>query len=145
VSERRLKILFVCLGNACRSPMAEALANHLGKDRVQAWSAGSHPLGEITEETRTVLEEIDISIDSQCSKGLGDVSLEQMDVVVTMGEEVECPLPADFKGKLIEWKIPDPFRMDLEFFRSVRDLIEARVKLLLDQLELESRPSDSKV
>ncbi len=130
-----VNVLFVCIGNSCRSQMAEALANHLGKGRVCAWSAGSHPLGLILSETHEVLREKGISLDSHWSKGLKDVSLAEMDVVVGMGCEVECPVPAGFKGRVIEWNIPDPYGHDLELFRSVRDLIGRQVKVLVNNLD----------
>src|SRR5690242_14850792 len=87
-----MNILFVCIGNACRSQMAEAFARRLGGARFRVWSAGLHPLGRITEDTRAVLEEKHLPISNQYSKGLEEVPLEQMDVVVTMGCEVECPV-----------------------------------------------------
>src|SRR5690348_4870988 len=95
VRGRPLNVLFVCFGNACRSQMAEALANHFGGGWVRAWSAGSHPLGHILKETRVVLNERGVSTEGQFSKGLDEISMEQMDVVVTMGCEVDCPLPGD--------------------------------------------------
>jgi arsenate reductase len=76
--------------------MAEALANHLGKERVRAFSAGSHPLGLILPETHEVLREKGISLDGHWSKGLDKVPVAQMDVVVGMGCEVQCPVPAGF-------------------------------------------------
>ena len=130
-----VNILFVCYGNACRSQMAEAFANRLGEGRVRAWSAGSRPFGSITEETSTVLAEKGISLDEHRSKGLKDVPLAAMDLVVTMGCEVACPLPRDFKGRLVEWDIPDPYGMDLDFFRNVRDQIEENVGRLLTSLK----------
>jgi arsenate reductase (thioredoxin) len=133
--ENSRKIVFVCYGNACRSQMAEAFANRLGEGWVQAWSAGSRPFGSIIEETYTVMAERGISLDGHQSKGLKDVPLAGMDVVVTMGFEVVCPLPPDFKGRLVEWEIADPFGMDLDFFRSVRDHIEADVGRLLTSLK----------
>jgi arsenate reductase len=57
-----VKVLFVCIGNSCRSQMAEAWANHFGKGRVQGHSAGSHPLGTITQDTYTVMSERGISL-----------------------------------------------------------------------------------
>ena len=128
------KILFVCIGNSGRSQMAEAFAKHLGKGKVQAYSAGSHPYGRIVPETHEVLREKGISLEGHSSKGLRDVPVADMDVVVGMGCEVECPVPAGFKGRVIEWNIPDPFPYDLEFYRNVRDLIELQVKNLLDDL-----------
>ena len=129
-----VKILFVCVGNACRSQMAEAWANHFGKGRVEAHSAGSHPFGSIAEDTYTVMSEKRISLDHQCSKGLGDVVLAEMDVVVRMGSEVESPVLVDFKGRVEDWNIPDPYARGIESFRNVRDMIERQVLALLADL-----------
>ena len=129
-----IKVLFVCFGNACRSQMAEALANHFGQDRVRAWSAGAYPLGWIPSETRAVLDEKGISLEGHRTKGLKDVPLPEMDVVVEMEDGVVGGLPQDFGGRFIEWDIPDPFSKDLEAFRRVRQLIEQHVKELLAEL-----------
>jgi arsenate reductase len=132
---RPIKVLFVCVGNSCRSQMAEALANHCGKGRVRAWSAGSRPLGEIIPQTYEVLEEKGISLEGHSSKGLNDIPVAEMDVVVGMGCEVACPVPVGFKGRVIEWNIPDPFGRELSFFRSVRDSIQRQVVALLNDLD----------
>jgi len=132
--KRPLNILFVCVGNSCRSQMAEALAKHLGQSRVKAWSAGSSPLGRIVPETFDVLAEKGISIEGQSSKHVSDVPMGEMDVVVGMGCEVVCPVPVGFKGRVIEWNIPDPYGRGLESFRSVRDLIERQVTALITDL-----------
>lgn len=129
-----LKILFVCVGNACRSQMAEAWANHFGKGKVQASSAGSHPFGSIVKDTYAVMDEKGLSLDGQCSKGLRDVAVAEMDVVVGMGCEVECPLPEGFKGRVVEWNILDPYGHGIEAFRNVRDMIERQVLGLLADL-----------
>jgi protein-tyrosine-phosphatase len=114
--------------------MAEALAKHHGGGRVEAWSAGSSPLGRIVPETLDILEEKGISLDGHWSKGLKDVPVNDMDVVVGMGCEVVCPVPAGFKGRVIEWNIPDPYGRGMDSFRGVRDLIERQVLSLLDDL-----------
>ena len=129
---REINLLFVCLGNSCRSQMAEALARRLGESKVRAWSAGSRPLGYILPETAEILAEKEISIDGQWSKGLKDVPVGEMDYVISMGCEVSCPVPVGFKGRVIEWNIPDPYGHDLDFFRSVRDLVEQHVRSLLE-------------
>ena len=129
-----VNVLFVCFGNACRSQMAEALANHLGRDNVQAFSAGAHPLGWIPSETHDVLDEKGISLDGHRSKGLKDVPLSEVDIVVEMEAGVVGTLPENFKGRLIEWDIPDPFSGDVEAFRAVRDLIEEQVNALVAEL-----------
>ncbi len=129
-----VKILFVCIGNACRSQMAEAWANHFGKGRVQASSAGLYPLGSIAADTYAVMMEKGISLDEQWSKSLRDVAVAEMDVVVGMGCEVGCPVPAGFKGRVLDWEIPDPFGRGIESFRNVRDMVERQVLGLLADL-----------
>ncbi len=115
--------------------MAEALANHLGRGCIRAWSAGSHPLGTILPETHEVLREKGIELEGHWSKGLKDVPLAEMDIVVGMGCDVACPVPVGFKGRVIEWNIPDPYNQGLVFFRSVRDLIQRQVAALLDDID----------
>lgn len=141
--QRPLSILFVCVGNSCRSQMAEALANHLGDGRVKAWSAGSSPLGRIVPETLQVLEEKGIAVEGLWSKSLRDVPVDEMDVVVGMGCEVVCPVPVGFKGRVIEWNIPDPYGRGLEAFRKVRELVARQVAALLEDLA-RARKADGK-
>jgi arsenate reductase len=133
-TDRPLKILFVCVGNACRSPMAEGWADYYGKGKVEAYSAGSHAYGMIINDTYAVMKEKGLSLEGQRSKGLRDVPVAEMDVVVRMGAEVEIHLPEGFKGRLVDWNIPDPYGRGLEVFRTVRDLIERQVLSLLAEL-----------
>ena len=129
-----VNILFVCVGNACRSQMAEAWASHHGKGRVRAHSAGSHPFGSIVNETYTVMAEKGILLEGHCSKGMQDVPLGDMDLVVAMGREVSCPLPEGFKGRKVEWNISDPFGGGIDDFRMVRDMVERQVLQLLAEI-----------
>jgi len=129
-----VKLLFVCVGNACRSQMAEAWANYHGKGRVRAQSAGSHPFGAIVDETYTVMKEKGIHLEDHCSKGMQDVPLGEMDLVIAMGREVSCPLPEGFRGRKVEWNITDPFGRGIEDFRMVRDMIERQVLELLREI-----------
>jgi arsenate reductase len=131
---RPLKILFVCVGNACRSQMAEAWANHFGNGRVEASSAGTHPYGTVVEDTCAVMSEKGISVEGQWSKGLREVAVAEMDVVVNMGRGIAFPLPEDFRGCVVEWNVPDPFARGAESFRNVRDMIERLVQELLADL-----------
>jgi protein-tyrosine-phosphatase len=114
--------------------MAEALANQLGDGKVQAFSAGTRPLGVISRDTRAVLLEKGIALEGHWSKGLQDVPIAEMDVVVEMGYGVEFSPPEDFKGRLVRWQIPDPYSLDQDHFRDVRDLIEREVQKLLLEL-----------
>jgi arsenate reductase (thioredoxin) len=114
--------------------MAEAWAKHYGNGRIEAYSAGSHAYGQIIADTYAVMKEKGISLEGQRSKGLRDVPLAEMDIVVRMGTEVECTPPVDFKGRVEEWKIPDPYARGVETFRMVRDQIELEVQGLIAEL-----------
>jgi arsenate reductase (thioredoxin) len=133
-------ILFVCIGNSCRSQMAEAMAKKLGKGKVRASSAGLYPLGWIASGTHIVMEENAFFLDGQSSKGLKDVKIEAMDIVVEMGREVSCPLPKGFKGRVVEWAIPDPYGAALDEYRKTRDLVEEQVTRLLAEIESPASP-----
>jgi len=80
------------------------------------------------------MREEGLSMDGQWSKGLEEVPVAEMDVLVTMGCEVECPMPKGFTGRLVEWNIPDPGD-DLRLGREVRGLIERQVMALLAELQ----------
>jgi len=119
--------------------MAEAWANHLGQGRVRATSAGTHAFGSIPDHTIIAMDEKGIYLDEHWSKGVSEVDLADADVLVRMGREVEFSVPADFKGRVVDWNIPDPFARGLETFRKTRDLIEGKVVRLLADLP----PADS--
>src|SRR5437868_2117623 len=123
------KILFVCIGNACRSPMAEGFARHYGGDLIEAHSAGVYPYGQICEETVKVMQESGIDITGQRSKSISEYVLRDFDLIVSM-----APLPLTDRGgsvREIYWDITDPFRKSLKEYRKVRDEIESKVKALL--------------
>jgi len=86
------------------------------------------------------MSEKGIHLGGQCSKGLHDVDVAAMDILVGMGCEVACPVPADFKGRVVEWEIPDPYGRSLEFFRKVRDMVERQVQQLLADLMAPNAP-----
>lgn len=128
-SEKR--ILFVCIENSCRSQMAEAFARRHGAGLVKAYSSGSRPSGTINQTAVTVMREAgyDLILNGHTSKGLREIADIEFDCVVTMGCGDECPV---IKTKeRIAWDVPDPKGYPLEYFRVVRDFIEARVKELL--------------
>ncbi len=129
------RVLFICIGNACRSPMAEALARHLAPDAIDASSAGLVPLGYICPSTRTVLEEIDIFSARQESKPLREEDVAGADLVINMtGRPLEnivrAPTPVEY------WSVEDPFGCDLAFYRRTRDEIERRIKDLARRLRV---------
>ena len=113
--------------------MAEAWTRHLGGGKVEALSAGLRALGFIATETREVMTEKGISLDGQRSKGLDAIDWSQVDVLVNMSGVPARNLVPEFKGKRLDWKIPDPYMDPLESYRSVRDLLERKVRRLLDE------------
>lgn len=122
-------LLFVCVGNACRSQMAEGFARHYGPEDLVVYSAGSAPAGFVAREAIEGMKEKGIDISRHSSKGLLDLPLEEFDVVVTMGCGEVCP-PVKAKER-IKWEIPDPIGRNRAFFRRVRDEIERKVQDLL--------------
>ena len=130
-----LRILFICIGNTCRSPMAEAIARGIGGDAVEAYSAGLAPTGRISDGTVRALERLGYDPSGLSSKGLQAVPLERMDVVVSLvGEHGLLFVPGHLGARRIAWEIPDPYGEELAtFLRVARDL-ERRIRRLLDTL-----------
>ena len=124
-------VLFICVENSCRSQMAEGFAKNLGRDIIEAHSAGSRPSGKINPEAIKVMQEVGIDISYQKSKGFEELSIKKFNYVVTMGCEKACPfVPAK---QSIGWQIEDPNGKGLEFFRKVRDDIVEKVKELIKE------------
>jgi protein-tyrosine-phosphatase len=136
----RLKtILFVCVENSNRSQMAEAFARLHGSGEIDAHSAGSRPSGQINPKAVSAMREIGYDLTSHHSKGLDEFNSKPIDVVVTMGCGDACPL-VQAKSR-INWEIPDPRDMPPDAFRKVRDLIEAKVKAIVNETAAKDRTS----
>ena len=126
-------LVFVCIGNACRSQMAEGWARKIAGENFEIFSAGSHPAGFIAPHAVTVMQEVGIDISRQYSKGLGDLPKKNFEAVIGMGCGISCPyVPA---RQRIEWNIPDPIGQPLSVFREVRDQIKSEVINLFDSLK----------
>lgn len=123
------KVLFVCIENSNRSQMAQAFAKIYGKDKVEAYSAGSSPSGKINPKAIAAMKELEYDLTTHQSKSLSEIPEEIFEYVVTMGCGDNCPwVPAKNR---IDWQIPDPRNMNENEFREVRDLIALKVKVLL--------------
>lgn len=135
----RLKLLFVCIGNCCRSPMAEAMARRLGGDRVEAFSAGLSPAGFIADGTVLTLAHLGYPTDGLYSKGLDAIDTTAVDVVVSLiGGGAHYPLGCGPHAREIRWPIADPFGEDESLYLRVARDIEARVRhLLQEELDVE--------
>ncbi len=133
---RETSILFICIGNTCRSPMAEAIARGLGEGNVIASSAGLSPTGRIAEGTVRALERLGYDPSGLYSKGLDAVDWDTLDVVVSLiGRQGLLFVPSHLGLQRIAWPIPDPYGEELGTFLAVARDLERRIRRLLDELE----------
>jgi arsenate reductase (thioredoxin) len=127
------RVLFVCLHNAGRSQMSEALFERAAAGRHEARSAGTTPAGRVHPETVAAMAELGIDLGDRTPRRLADADAAWADVVVTMGCGDECPY---VPGKrYLDWDLPDPKGRPLAEVRAVRDEIERRVEGLLAELD----------
>ncbi len=126
------EVLFVCVHNAGRSQMAAALLDHHAQGRVQVRSAGSTPADEINPAVIAVMDEIGLDLSKEFPKPLTTEVVQAADVVITMGCGDACPI---FTGKrYLDWELPDPAGKSVSEIRPIRDEIDGRVRLLVDEL-----------
>jgi arsenate reductase len=153
----RYNLLFLCTGHSARSIMGEALANQLGKDRFQAFSAGSQPRGEIHPMTLQVLRQAGLPTDALRSKPWDEFAMPgapRMDLIITVCDKAageSCPV---WPGHPItaHWGVEDPATVTgtqeqvQKAFTNALHLLQHRIGLLLalkiealDRLVLETR------
>lgn len=126
-------VLFVCLHNAGRSQMSEALFERAAGERHSAISAGTTPDERVHPEVVEVMHELGIDLSGQRPRLLTHELAEQADVVVTMGCGDACPY---IPGKrYLDWELPDPKGRPIAEVRATRDEIDRRVSLLVRELD----------
>ena len=130
------RVLFVCVGNACRSQMAEAFARAYGQDALVAASAGLTPAVAVMPDTVRAMAEKEIDLRDQFPKSINLLRRSQFDLVVNM---TGFPLPDDIVAPIEEWSVPDPVLMDYEKHCEVRDQIERLVMNLILKLRREQQ------
>jgi arsenate reductase len=131
-------ILFVCVGNAGRSQMAEAIFNKLKPDGFQAISAGTKPAREANPLVTQVLAEIGIDASNSKPKRLTQEMIAEAEKIITMGCEAADFCPARFLPRVEDWMIEDSKGKTLDQLRAIRDTIHGRVRELLLQLQQQS-------
>jgi arsenate reductase len=139
VSERQLPgVLFVCVGNSCRSQLAEAFGRKLGRGIFRAYSAGLEPAGVLSSGIRQVAPEFGLDFEGQYSKGFGDVPLDAVDLVVNLSGRPAAEVLARLRridpsraweALLRDHYVEDPGGGDLEAYREaarrIRDVVQA--------------------
>ncbi|GAA3281306.1 arsenate reductase ArsC [Nesterenkonia halobia] len=133
----RPSVLFVCVHNAGRSQMAAGFLRELGGDAVLVRSGGTEPAAEVNPVAVEAMHEVGLDISSQAPDELSPATVQESDVVITMGCGDACPF---YPGTRYEdWKLDDPAGQGLEAVRGIRDDIRARVAELLASLDLPER------
>jgi arsenate reductase (thioredoxin) len=126
-------VLFVCLHNAGRSQMSQALFERAAAGRHTARSAGTTPAERVHPEVVEAMRELDIDLSERTPQRLTQELAEQADVVVTMGCGDACPY---IPGKLyVDWDLPDPKGLPLAQVRAIREEIAHRVGELADLID----------
>jgi len=149
-----MRILFLCTGNACRSPMAEGLFRHLAGDRHDSLSAGSHAAGFVHPLAVEAMAELGIDISGHISRNIREFlppSGEPPDAIVSLCDYARAHCPR-FPPRVawLHWPVFDPIVAEgtteerLAVFREVRDEIRGRIERALregdfDRLRIEER------
>jgi arsenate reductase len=127
------RVLFVCLHNAGRSQISEALFERAAAGHHEARSAGTEPGERVHPEVVEAMRELGIELAGRTPHKLTTADAEWADVVVTMGCGDECPY---IPGKrYLDWELEDPKGRPLEEVRATREEIERRVVELIGELD----------
>ncbi len=130
------RVLFVCVHNAGRSQMSQALFNRAAEGKHEARSAGSEPADGIHPEVLAAMDELGLDLRDQTPKLLTRELAQWADVVVTMGCGDACPIIPG--RRYLDWELEDPKGQSLDAVRATRDEIARRINGLLDELETAS-------
>ena len=133
------RVLFVCIGNACRSQMAEGFARAYGSDVIIPASAGLAPAMNVARDTKIAMAAKEIDLRDHFPKTIRHLGRSRFELVVNMSGS---DIPADQVpgAKIIEWDVEDPIFMTFEDHCRVRDHIEELVMTLIMELRREPQP-----
>jgi arsenate reductase (thioredoxin) len=131
------RVLFLCIGNSCRSQMAEGFAAKYGSDVMHAVSAGLAPAQIVQSLTKKVMEAKNININHQYPKDLATVDPATFDIIVNMSGR---KFPAKTSIDVREWQVEDPIGKEEEVYIAVRDQIEMQVMHLILELRRKAHP-----
>jgi len=132
--KKPIKVLFVCVGNAARSQMAEGFLRKLGGDRFQVSSAGLMPHWRVDPQAIVAMRGAGVDISAQEPKSLENVDRNSQDLIITLCGPRDDLCPTGFKGQVRHWDIPDPHDKPMEIYMAVRDEIRGRVERLVEEL-----------
>ncbi len=127
----KVRVLFVCIGNACRSQMAEAFARSYGGDVLTAASAGLSPAMSVARDTIRAMAERNLDLHDHFPKSIRHLGRAQFDIAVNLSG---APLPPSVAPRVLEWDVEDPIGMRYEDHCDVRDHVERLVMKLVQEL-----------
>jgi arsenate reductase len=135
-----LDVLILCTGNSCRSILAEALINHLGSNRLHAYSAGSHPTGTVNPNALATLQRNGISIEGLASKSWDEFDGKGIDIVITVCDRAAAEsCPAYLDGTIrAYWGLSDPAYVTgseediTKAFQATYDALFVRISKMLE-------------
>jgi protein-tyrosine-phosphatase len=141
-TERIYNVLFLCTGNSARSVLAEAIVNHFGKGRFHAYSAGSHPKGEVHPLTLDLLTSLGLPTSGLRSKSWDEYSMPgvpEMDFVFTVCDDAAGEICPSWPGNPVtaHWGVPDPVKAEGDAiarknaFRAAYRQLERRIRLFM--------------
>jgi len=137
-------VLFICVENACRSLMAEAMFNWNPVRGWRATSAGTQPATVPNPRTEGMLREIGLEMPPHAPRLLTDEMMTASKVIITMGCLDSASCPARLKViKVRDWALPDPAKLDDAGFRQVRRDLQSRVEGLRRELALAEKRRDA--
>jgi len=131
-----VNVLFVCVGNAGRSLMAERFLREVAHGRHQSRSAGSEPGNAPHPQVVEALREVGIDATDHTPRRLDQASLDWADIAVSTCSEEVCPVTP--RVRRISWEFPDPKTLPIEQVRPIRDEIRRQVEQLVAELDRES-------
>lgn len=141
MSEKKKRVLFLCIHNSARSQMAEGLLRHVAGERYDVYSAGIEA-GSLRPEAIEVMREIGVDIADQQSKKVDVFAGQPFDLVITTCDEAKeaCPLFPGAK-RMLHWSFPDPAAVSeaddrFRAFRDVRDGLRAQITALVARSEV---------
>lgn len=134
-----LNVLVLCTGNSCRSVLGEALFNHLGKGRIQAYSAGSHPLGRINSNALATLARHGLPTEGYKSQSWDEFADQSIDIAVTVCDNAAGEVCPAYLNSAVRahWGLPDPAHVTgteaeiIAAFEKTYSALEKRIKEML--------------
>jgi arsenate reductase len=139
-----ISVLFVCVGNSCRSQMAEGLLRNLGGDRFRAMSAGTHPASRVSPHAVKAMAETGVDISAQRPKSILSLAGERFDWVIPLCDSAEqdCVLfYSEFEStRVLSWPTKDPYESSdseeelMAAYREVRDELAERIRKWMKEL-----------